>query len=124
MRRHLLMAALTGLFGSLLLASDAGACCRKRQSCTPTCARLPAPPSRRLLRLRPRPHLRLPHPWSALRRRDAAGCSRAGCSRVACVGRSKSAAPVTYCAAPTYCAPVAYAAPAYYPAPIASGQTP
>jgi hypothetical protein len=42
MRRHLLPLVLTGLFGSLWLASDASACCHKRKCAQPVaCA--PAP---------------------------------------------------------------------------------
>jgi hypothetical protein len=35
MRRHLLTFALTGLFGALLLSSDASACCHKKRACAP-----------------------------------------------------------------------------------------
>jgi hypothetical protein len=43
MRRNLWTLALAGLFGSLLLASDAGACCHKKKCAEPCAAPAPEP---------------------------------------------------------------------------------
>lgn len=43
MRRPFLTLALTGLLGSLLLSSDAAACCHKKKACAPAPCAMPAP---------------------------------------------------------------------------------
>jgi len=44
MRRNLMTLALAGLIGSLVLASDAGACCHKKKCVEPCAVTCPPPP--------------------------------------------------------------------------------
>jgi hypothetical protein len=90
MRRHLVSAVLAGLFGLLMMASDASACHCKKKACPPAPCAAPCPA--------PAP---CPEP-----------CAPAPCSRprrqlklFSCFKHKKSCAPTTACATPAPCNP-------------------
>src|SRR5689334_10374981 len=110
MRRQLLTLALTGLFGAVLLSSDASACHKKRCKAPATCTVVAAP-------CPPPAPVCAPAPTCHQRKRLFGGLCH---KKKACPAPVVYAAPApcNTCATPTYAAP---AYPSYQSVPSAQG---